>query len=194
MLGANLAFGEPDALRQLVEHVLRRVASHDSAIDFLDAELGVRQTIGQLAVIGQEHQPNAHLVEPADRIHALGDLRQQVDDARLSGRVVVGRDVTLRLVDRDVDRFLAMDHLPVEGNLRLARINLGPQLSNDRSVDGNAALENQFLTSPARADACVREDLLKALQTPWRRSRKRTIFALSRCTVRSGRSRALRTR
>jgi hypothetical protein len=89
-LRPDFTFGEPDPLRQLLEDLAPGLAGDDDAVDLLDAEFGVRELVGELAVVGEEHQAGALLVEPAHRVSALGDLGKEVDDAWFAGRVVVG--------------------------------------------------------------------------------------------------------
>src|SRR5262249_25505958 len=132
-------------------------------VDLLDPELRVRQPVGQLAVVGQEHQAGALLVEPADGVDTLGDLRQQVDDPGLARGVAIGRNVALGLVDGVIDAPLGVDLLAVDGDLLLVRVDAGAQLADDLVVDGDAALEDQLLARPPRPDPGVREDLLEPL-------------------------------
>jgi hypothetical protein len=115
-LGPDLPLGEPDPLHQLVEDIPGRRAGDDHSIELLDAVAGVSQLVGEFAVVGQEHQPDAHLVEPADGVDALGDLGEDVEHPGTARGIVVGRDVPLGLEDREVDRLLDLDPLAVDGH------------------------------------------------------------------------------
>ena len=163
-LGPDLPLGQPDPLGQLVEDLAAGLARDDDAVDLLDPELGVGQLVGELAVVGQEDQAGALLVEPADRVDALGDLREQVDDQGLAGGVVVGRDVTLGLVDGVIDVPLGVDLLAVDGDDLVLRVDLGPQLPDGLAVDRDSALEDQLLAGAARADPGVGENLLEPFE------------------------------
>jgi hypothetical protein len=124
-LGPNFSFGQPDSLGQLVENLASRRASDDHSIELLDPELGMGQLVGQLAVVGQEEEADAHLVEPTHGINPLGNLGEKVDDPGTARGVVVGRDVTFRLVDGEVDRPLDLHLLAIDGDRRLGQVDLG---------------------------------------------------------------------
>jgi hypothetical protein len=53
--GPDLAFRQPDPVDQFVEHLAFGGSGHDHPVQLLDAELGVRQFIGELAVVGQQN-------------------------------------------------------------------------------------------------------------------------------------------
>ena len=72
-------------------------------VDLLDAVPRMREPVGQLAVVGDEDQPFARHVEPADAEGARRVGRQQVDDARPAGRIARRADHARRLVDGKVD-------------------------------------------------------------------------------------------
>jgi hypothetical protein len=161
MLGADLPLGQPDPFGQLGQNLAVGLPRDDGAVDFLHAVLGVCEPIGELPVVGQEHQPGAHLVEPANRINPLGDLREQVDDPRASRGILIGRDVPLGLIDRVVDHPFEVDPLAIDRDLRTAGVNLAAELADDLTVHGDAALENHFLARAARANAGVRQHFLQ---------------------------------
>ncbi|SIN71420.1 hypothetical protein SAMN05444166_0354 [Singulisphaera sp. GP187] len=163
--GADLAFRQPDSVDQLVEHLAFGASGHDNAVELLDAELGVRQLIGELAVVGQENQPRAHLVEAADGIDALGHLGKDVDHPGAAGRVVIGGDVPLGLGDRVIDHPLEMDGLTVDGDLGLPRVHLGSELFDDLTVNRHPPLADDILAGASRADSGVRENFLQSLHT-----------------------------
>jgi hypothetical protein len=160
--GAGLALGQPHAFDQLVEHLLRGLAGDDRLVHLLHAELRVRQAVGQLAVVGEDHEPDARLVEAADGEHALGDLGQEIDHAGPAGGVGIGRDVALGLADGEVDHPLGPDRLAVEGDFLRLRIDAGAQLADLLAIDRDTALEDQLLAGPPRAEAGVGEHLLEA--------------------------------
>jgi hypothetical protein len=119
------------------------------------------QLVGEVAVVGQEHETDAHLVEPADCVNALRDLRQEVEHPGTARGVVVGRDVALRLVDREIDRTLDLDFLTVDGHGGPGRVDLRAQFADHFAASGHPSLEDQVLASPARADSGMSQDLLE---------------------------------
>jgi len=148
----------------LVQHFARGLAGDHDAVNLLDAEPRVGQPVREFTVVGQEHQPGALLVEPADRVNPLGDLGEDVDDQGLARRVAVGRDVAFGLVDGVVNVSFGVDLLAVERDLLAARVDAGAEFADDLVVDRDPALEDEFLARPPRADAGVGQDLLKTFE------------------------------
>jgi hypothetical protein len=162
-LRADLSFGQPDPLGQLREHLAGRRTSDDHPVKLFNAVFRVSQLVGEFTVVGQEQQTDAHLVEPTDRVDALRDLGQEIENPGSSRRVIVGRDVALGLVDSEVDRALDLDLLAIERDRGFGEVDLRPQLANDLAIDGDSPLENQLLAGPSRADPGMGENFLEPL-------------------------------
>ena len=79
--------------------------------------------MGQVAVVGQEQQAFALLIEPAHGVNALIDVRHQIDGPRPAGGIVIGAQVAGRLVDKPVDGAFAVYLLAVDPDLLV-----GPEL------------------------------------------------------------------
>jgi hypothetical protein len=163
-LGANLAVGEPDPFDQLAHYLAAGDSRHQGPVRLLDPVPRVGQAVGQLAVVGQDHEAGAVLIEPSDRVDALGDLRQQVDHPRPAGGVTVGRDVTLRLVHGIVNQPLLEDVLAIHGDCCLGGIDARAQLADDLAINRDPPLADKLLALPARAQPRVRQDLLESLR------------------------------
>ncbi len=68
VLHVGKAFGQVHALAELLEPFLVELAGDLHVIDFLHAMLGMRQPVGQLAVVRDEDQSLARHVEAADAV------------------------------------------------------------------------------------------------------------------------------
>ena len=164
-LGSNLALGEPDTLGELVENLaLGKAGDHDS-INLLNAKFGVSEFVGEVAVVGQENQTRALLVEPSDCVHPLRDLGEQVDHQGFSGGVVIAGDVTLGLVDGVINMPLKPDLLTVDMNGRVRGVDLDAEFLGNLAVDRHSPLRDEFLASPSRSQARLSEDFLQPLGT-----------------------------
>ncbi len=113
-LGPDFSLGQPDPVGQLAQDFTLGRAGDDDSIEFLDTKFRVGELVGEFAVVRQKQKPDTHLVEPADGVDALGDLGQEIENAGATGWVVVGGDVALGLVDREIDGTLDLDLLAVE--------------------------------------------------------------------------------
>ena len=101
----DLAVAEVNPLEQLLQIVARWLAGDLHEIGLSDAETRMHEPIGQIAVVGEQQQSFAVLVEPAHGVDPLGDLGHQVDGARPAGGVAVGAQVAARFVDEPIDAF-----------------------------------------------------------------------------------------
>ena len=131
------------------------MTGHLHQIRLLDAEARVHQLERQVAVVGQEQQAFAVLVEPADGVDALRHMRHEIDGARPAGGIVIGAEVAARLVDEPVDRPLDMQRLAIDGDGLFARLDLRAEFAHHLSIDRDTAAHDQFFTVAPGADARV---------------------------------------
>ena len=131
--GPDVAIAEPDALEQLLDVLAVGLAGHLDQIGLLDAEARMHEPIGQVAVVGQQQQALAVLVEPADGVDALADVRHQIDGPRPAAGIVVGAEVAARLVDQPVDELLAVQRLAIHAH-GIAGFDLRAQLADDAAI------------------------------------------------------------
>jgi hypothetical protein len=102
-LGTNFSVREPDAFGQFGQDLAARIAGHERAIELLNAVARVSEPVRELAIVGENHQSRAVLVQPAYGIHPLRYLGEKVDHTRPSRGIEIGRDITLGLVDGIID-------------------------------------------------------------------------------------------
>ena len=162
-LGPDLAFGQPDSLGELIKDLAVGETGDDHSVDLLDAKLGMGELVGEVAVVGQEDQACALLVESADGVNSLRDLGKQVDHKRLTGGIVVAGDVSLGLVHGVIDVAFELDLLAVDMDRRLRRVDLDAEFLGDFAVDRDASLGDQFLASASRPKPSLGKDFLQAV-------------------------------
>ena len=93
--------------------------------------------------------------------------RQQFGDERPSFRIGNTREITLRLVEQNVNfvaRFeLGIDELAVYFDVIAFGICLRAKLFNDFSINSHTARNNQLFRVPARGNACRGDKFLQTL-------------------------------
>jgi hypothetical protein len=122
------------------------------------------EPICQFAVVRQDNQAGAVLIEPADRVNPLGYLREQVDDTGPAGGIKIRGNVAPRFVDGVVHHRLEPDRLTVDRDSDTIRVDSRSELKDDFAIDGNATLEDQFLACAPRAETGVSQDFLNSLK------------------------------
>jgi hypothetical protein len=162
-LGADFALGKPNAFGQPRDQFRARKTGDEGAIDLLDAIARMCQPVCQLAVIGQDQEAGAILVQSADGVNALGDLMQEIDNPRASGGIRIGRDISLGFVDGKIDRGFESDWLAVNRDTSSIRIDPRAELPDHPTVHSDSALEDQLLATPPGSQAGVGEDFLEPL-------------------------------
>ena len=162
LVGEDLAVFERDALGDAVHIGARQRFVERHLVDFLLLVGRVRQLLRKVAVVGEQQQPEAVLVEASHRVDALrAGARDQLHD-RLSGMGIVERsDVALGLVQHQVDLLLALHRLVVEPHF-VGRQHLGPQFGDDLAVDRNDARRDEIVGLAARADARLGDEAVQA--------------------------------
>ena len=111
-----------DSPPQLVEHLRRRPAGDLGQVDLLDAITRMRKAIRQFAVVGDQDQPFAVQVEPADSEQANIVVRHQVDHAGPAGGVAIGRHHAFRLVHGVIDPASERERLAIDADFLGGRI------------------------------------------------------------------------
>ncbi len=158
--GADVAIAEPDALEQLLDVFACRPAGYLNLIRFLDAEARMHETVGQVAIVGQQQQTLTVFVEPAHGVDALADVRHQIDGARPAGRIEVGAEVAARLIDQPVDELLAVQRLAIDAH-RIVGFDLRAQLADNQAIHADAATDNQLFAVPPRANASMSQEFVE---------------------------------
>ena len=150
MLHVGEAFGQVDAAVKLREHFLLDLPGDLDVVNLFDAVPRMREAVGQLAVVGDEDQPFARHIEPADAKHARRIRRQQIGHARPAGRIARRGNDAGRLVDGEVHQLRLRQHFAIDANFLLQRIDARAQLGDDLPIDFDAAFANQlFAFAPA---------------------------------------------
>ena len=115
------------------------------------------------AVVGDEDQPFAHAIEPADGKQPLF-TGHEIDHAGPARRVEIGGHDSDRLVEHVDDPFRIGQSLAVDPHLGLERIDSRPQLGDDLPVDLNAPRSDQLLAGSPTSKSCCGEHLLQPLE------------------------------
>jgi hypothetical protein len=121
----------------------------------------MREARRQLAFVGEEQQAFRVVVESSDRIDALADARQQIDDRRPALRIDDGRHIPARLVQQEIAERLAHGDSPaVDPDVVVFRIGFRAELAHDGAVHADAALEHQAFGGAPGGHAGGGEDFL----------------------------------
>jgi hypothetical protein len=132
---------------------LIRRTGDQSSVELLDAVTRMSQPIRQLAIVRQDHQPCAFLVESTDRIDTLRNLREEIDNARSSCWIDVRRNIAFGLVDRVIDHRLDANRFAIHCDSSFIRVDSRTELADDLPVDGNSTLLDQDFTATPRANS-----------------------------------------
>ncbi len=132
---------------------------HQIGLRMLVARVG--QPVSEPAIVGEQEQALAVLVQPADGEEPLRRLDELLP-GRVFGAPVRAGQIPGRLVQHDVTMPLA-DHRPaIHADFRHGRVHFDPQLSDHPAGDGDTPRDDDLFTCPARAQAGARQDLLKS--------------------------------
>ena len=109
------------------------------------------ETLGKIAIIGEEKQPFGLGVEPADVEEARQMRREKIEDG--VARVGIGsrRNETGRLMQHDVEPALAVDEFAVDFDVVALRW-LRAEVGANAAIDGHAPGGDQLITMPARTE------------------------------------------
>ncbi len=163
LANAELPFREEDSVLQLLEQLLGRMAGDQHAVDALDLEPRMSQTVGQFAVIGDQQQTFGVLVQPSHRKQPGFHRRQQIDYARPACGIGVGAETAFRLVQQEVFLRVNLQPLTVDRNFLRVGIDAHAQAVRDLAIDRDSPRRDVFLTMSARAKSCSSQHFLQSL-------------------------------
>jgi len=163
VLGAGHSLREADAAAEFVEGFQSGNACHLDKVFLLDAIPRVGEEVCQFAVVGDEDQPFAHSVEPADGKQPLFP-RDEVDDARPAVGVEVRGHHADRLGEHVDDPLRVGETFAVDADLLAERIDPGAELRDHLTVDLDPPGRDQLFAVPPAAESGCGEHLLEPLE------------------------------
>ena len=149
----------------LIEHFVRRIAGHHNAIRLAHSVARMRQPVGQVAVVGDQDQPLAVQVEPADGEQpGIGGF-DQIDDAHSARGIAVCAQHARGFVDGEVFEPSRVQGDTIDANGLVGRIDPRAQFGDDAAIDLDAAGGDQFLALPPAAEPRGRQHFLQTLRS-----------------------------
>src|SRR5579885_3876644 len=162
--GRGLAAVQGDALAKLSLLLLAQMAVGFHQVGFDDVACGRGDAVCEFAVVGQQQQAFAVIIQPPDRINPLLDAAQQVHDGLAALRIADRGHHALGFVQGDVNVALRFfKKTAVDFDMVAIEVRLGAELRDRPAVDGDAAFGDHLLGFPPAGDAGLRQDFLEAL-------------------------------
>src|SRR5581483_7957726 len=117
-----------------------------------DFKTRMREVQRKLAIIRQNQQPFAFLVETSDVKNARPASRQQIENRAALMRVSSGAEITARLVDQDVEKLFGDRALAVHLH-KIVVADFGGEICANLAVDRDTGGADEFFTAATRAEA-----------------------------------------
>ena len=150
------------ANRELLQCLRLEPLGQRHAIGLEQAVARVRHLLAKLAIVGQQDQPLAVGVEPADGEEVPPVCRQQVEHRPAIVRVVAGAEKLRGLVEGDEPLGPGPDRAAVERHFVPGGINLRAKQLDDLAIDGDATGEDQLFAFTAGSHSGLGEKFLQA--------------------------------
>jgi len=124
---------------------------------------GVREMLGEIAIIGQENQALRINIQPTHMEKALGAIKDEVTHTRATALITHCRHHADGLIDGKNQSVFGSRN---SGAIDVYRVKVGidphPLLAHCLSVDTHPALFDELLAGTATPDTCLSEHLLQA--------------------------------
>lgn len=132
-------------------------------IFFGDVRAGFGELLGESAVVGEEEEAFAGVIEAADGIDAFGERAEELHDGRAAFGIADSGDVAFGFVQHEIYRALGgLDGFAVNSDGVRVRISFGAEFGDDLAVEGDSAGGDDFFGFAAGGDAGGGEDFLEA--------------------------------
>ncbi len=158
----KVSVGELESLTELFEAVSGGDPGDLNAVDPGHLVARVNQLVGQFAIVGDHQQSDAVFVESSDAEQAGSHAGEQVDDPGSTSGVIVGAQVSWRLVQQVVLGPFGANGFSVDDDSLRCRIDSHSELIGSLSVDADSSGEDQCFTGSSRSDSGPGQDFLQA--------------------------------
>lgn len=98
--------GDGDAVAKPLERLVAGLAANFDVVGLGNMVSGFGELLGQVAVVGEEQEAFAGVVEATDGVDALGQIAEELHDGGATFGVGDGGDVAFRLVQQEIDESL----------------------------------------------------------------------------------------
>jgi len=157
--------GDVDAGAQASEGFFVGAGADFDEIFFGDVRAGFGEFLSEGAVVGEEEEAFAGVVEPTDGIDAFGERAEELHHGGAAFGVADGGDVAFGFVEHEIEEALGgLDGLAVDADGVRVGIGFGAEFGDDLAVEGDAAGGDDFFGFAAGGDAGGGEDFLEALE------------------------------
>src|SRR2546421_525428 len=121
----------------------------------------VGETLGEIAIVGEEKHPLGLGVEPADIEETRQVRRKKIEDRIARLRIVSRGNEAARLMKHDIETALAVDEFAVDFYMVAFR-GLGAEIGANSTVDHDAAGGDQLIAMPPRTESSRGEETVQA--------------------------------
>ncbi len=126
--------------------------------------LGGRDAVRELAVVGEQQQPFAVIIEATHRVDTLAHALHQIEHRRPALGIAGSGDVAGGLVQNEI--YLAIrkaNQLAIHFDVVSRGVRFASQLNSHLAVDGDPALDHELFSFAAAGDTGVGQQLLQPL-------------------------------
>ena len=160
--GGHAVVVEPDTRAQTADFLVRHAVGHLHQVLLAHLAAGVEEVVHQVAVVGQQQQTLAVVVQPPDRVQAHRVIAELVHHRRAAFGVGDGRHLAHRLVVRQIVLFfLNFANLAIHRHHVGGFIHLHAHFGDNLPVYRHMPVGNQLFGVAARRHAGEGKKLLE---------------------------------
>ena len=159
----GFAFGKIDSSFESLEGIEFDLADDNNRIAFGNFMLWVSQLLSQFAIVGQQDQTGARGIESSDGEETML-VRHEIDHAWSALRIAIGTEHAFGFVECKVDRPMLFEFFSIDTDGCSCKVDFDTDLRDDLAIDLDAALFDQFIDLPARAESGSGKDFIDPLQ------------------------------
>lgn len=156
-------FGKVDAFANFLQGFVIDGTGDEDAVHLPDTETWMGQLLGQGSIIGQQQEPFAVHVKPADRKKTSKFRRQQINGAFAALLIGMRTKIAFRFEKENIGPLYLRQCFAVDTDFMPGRIHFCSELRDRFPVDLNTSGDNQFLARATASESGGRENFLKTL-------------------------------
>lgn len=151
-----------DAVAKALDGLFIGLAADFDVVGSGDVRDGAGELLGEGAVVGEQEQAFAGVIEAADGIDALPEMAEELHDGGTAFGVGDGGDVAFGFVQQEIDEALRLERFSVDSDCVGGRVGFAAEFGDGFAVDSDAARGDELFGFAAGGKAGSGEDFLKA--------------------------------
>jgi hypothetical protein len=166
--GTRSAALDSHARTEAVQLFVAWFTAHLYEVSLFHSGCGAREFVGEVAVVGDEQEAFAQVVQASDGVEPLAQLCEELHHGRAPLGIAHRGYKAPGLVEHEVSEALgALQQFAIDADVVTGGVGFGTEFGNDFAVHLYAARRDQIFSGTAAGNSSLGQDFLQTLKLAW---------------------------